>query len=104
MVRVRVEAALIEDRIYHRELAEGDSIARLELRSIPGNRHHPLVVRRKQHRPFESPRDVEEVLNEASLVLERVWTPLPLHHRARRLPQAPRVRVERDHLDATRSQ
>src|SRR2546423_103665 len=31
MVRVGIQAALVEDRIDHRELAEGDPVARLEL-------------------------------------------------------------------------
>ena len=50
MVRVRVEPTLVEDRIDHGELAEGDPVAGLKLRAMARNGHHPLVVRRKEDR------------------------------------------------------
>ena len=102
MVRVGVEATLVEDSVDHRELAEGNAVARLELRAIARDGHHPFVVRRKEHRSFEAFCVFEQVLNEAALIVERVRTRVALCDGARRLAKTPGIGIERDDFDSVR--
>jgi hypothetical protein len=80
VVRVRVEASLVQHRVDHRELAERDAVAPFQLGAIAGHGHDPLVVGRKEDRAFETLRDLKEVLHEPAFVLEGVRAGVPLGH------------------------
>ena len=105
MVRVGIEAALVEHCVDHAELAEWDPVARFELRAVSGDGHDPFVVRRKEDGALAEPlRVIQQVLDETALVFERVGALVPLRHGARRLAKAARIGIERDDLDPVRGQ
>src|SRR5438105_3409151 len=105
MMRIGVEASLVEHRIDDRKLAERNAVTGLQLRAVPRHRKDPFVVRREEHRALaEMPRVVEEIRHERLFILERVRAAMPLDHRLGRLTEAARVRIECDDLDPVRGQ
>ena len=103
MVRVGIEAALVEHCVDHAELAEWDPVARFELRAVARDGHDPFVVRRKEDGALAEPlRVIQQVLDESALVLERVGARVARGHGARRLAKAARIGIERDHVHAMR--
>ena len=102
MVRVRVQAPFVEDRVDHGELTKRDAVTGFELRAIARDGHHPFVVRRKEDRTLPPLRVVQQVLHEPAFVLEWVRARVPVGHRARRLAESPRVGIEGDNLHTVR--
>src|SRR5438445_4532304 len=105
VMRVRIETALVKDRVDDCELAERDAVAPRQPVAVAGHGQDPFVVRGEEHRSFAEPVHVrDEIVGEAPLVLERVRAGVALGDRAGRLTQAARIRIERDHLDPVRGE
>ena len=100
-LRLGVELTLVEHRVDRSELAERDAVALGETLPVPGHREHPLVVGRKEHGPApELVGALDEEVGERRLGFERVRARVPPDDRLGGLPEAARVGIERDHLDA----